>query len=181
MRLSTRMADSADQVERFLHNLAERARPLAAKHLAELNDYAADLGATTPLAAWDIPYYAEKQREYQLGINQEMLKPWFELKRCFNGLFDVAGELFGLSFKADESVDVWHKDVHFYRVINEQGEAVAGLYLDIYSRARKSGGAWMDVCRSRLDLGEQQQQPIAYLTCNFRQTVRRQAQSVDSR
>lgn len=167
MRLSTRMADSADQVERFLHNLAERARPLAAKQLAELNDYAADLGATTPLAAWDIPYYAEKQRDYQLGINQEMLKPWFELKRCFNGLFDVAGELFGLSFKSDESVDVWHEDVHFYRVINEQGESVAGIYLDIYSRARKSGGAWMDVCRSRLDLGEKQQQPIAYLTCNF--------------
>ncbi len=167
MRLSTRMVDSSGQVEQFLRNLAERARPLAARQLAELNDYAADLGATTPLAAWDIPYYAEKLREHQLGINQDMLKPWFELKRCFNGLFDVAGELFGLSFQADESVEAWHEDVHFYRVINEQGEIVAGLYLDIYSRARKSGGAWMDVCRSRLSIGDHQQQPIAYLTCNF--------------
>ena len=167
MRLSTRMADNADQVESFLRDLARRARPQAETQLAELTDFAADLGAETPLAPWDIAYYSEKLRERQLGINQEKLKPWFELKRCFDGLFMVAGELFGLSFVADDTVETWHDDVHFYRVRNADGQAIAGLYLDIYSRARKSGGAWMDVCRSRLAIGNHQQQPVAYLTCNF--------------
>ncbi|AKS41343.1 M3 family metallopeptidase [Wenzhouxiangella marina] len=167
LRLSTRMAESSAQVESFLDDLARRARPMATAQLAELEDFAARQGAETPLAPWDIPYYAEKLREERLGINQERLKPWFELKRCFDGLFTVAGELFGLRFEADEQVETWHEDVHFYRVLNDDGQALAGLYLDLYARARKSGGAWMDVCRSRLEIDGHSQQPIAFLTCNF--------------
>lgn len=167
MRLSTRMADSAEQVERFLHDLAGRARPQAQAQLDELNDFAAGLGAETPLAPWDIAYYSEKLREEKLGISETMLKPFFELKRVFDGLFTTAGELFGLGFEADESVDTWHKDVHFFRVLDEGGLQVAGLYLDLYSRGRKSGGAWMDVCRARMRVADIEQLPVAYLTCNF--------------
>ena len=167
MCLATRMAESADAVEEFLRDLARRARPHAEAEVAQLNDFAAGLGGTRPLEPWDVAYYAEKQREHELGINQEKLKPWFELKRCFDGLFLVAGELFGLSFEADRDVDTWHEEVLFFRVLDGNGEAVAGLYLDLYSRPRKSGGAWMDVCRSRLAIGRHQQQPVAYLTCNF--------------
>ncbi len=167
MRLSTRMADSAEQIEDFLTELAEHARPLAAQQMAELADFASGLGASVPLAAWDIPYYAEKLREHQLGISKERLKPWFEPQRCFDGLFEVAGELFGLSFAVDRSVETWHDDVHYYRVMNAAGENIAGLFLDLYARERKQGGAWMGVCRSKLQLGDQQQTPVAYLTCNF--------------
>jgi len=167
MRLSTRMADSAEQVEDFLTRLAERAKPMAEQQLAELNEFAAGLGAELPLAAWDIPYYAEKLRDRQLGINQEKLKPWFELKHCFNGLFEVARELFGLRFEVDDSVETWHDDVHFYRVLDAEGDRIAGLYLDLYARDRKQGGAWMGICRSRIRLAGHEQQPIAYLTCNF--------------
>ncbi len=167
LKLSRRMAGSADEVEHFLRDLATRARPMAESQLAELTAFAAGLGATTPLAPWDISYYSEKLRDQQLGINQEKLKPWFELQRCFDGLFQVAEALFGLSFAADSTVDTWHEDVHFYRVLDSHGQPIAGLYLDLYARARKSGGAWMDVCRSRLVVGERRQQPIAYLSCNF--------------
>ena len=166
-RLFTRMADSPEQVETFLLDLAEKARPKAEAQLAELNAFAASLGAHTPLEPWDMGYFAEKLRDEQLGINQEKLKPWFELNRCFNALFMVAEELFGLHFEADDTVPTWHEDVHYYRVLDAGGQAIAGIYLDIYARARKSGGAWMDVCRSRLRIGDQQQQPVAYLTCNF--------------
>jgi oligopeptidase A len=167
MRLTTRMAESSDQIEGFLTELAARARPLAVEQFEELSRFAADLGAELPLAAWDMPYYAEKLRDRQLGINQEKLKPWFELRHCFNGLFEVARALFGLRFEVDDSVETWHPDVHFYRVIGSDGEPMAGLYLDLYARDRKQGGAWMGICRSRLELGERRQQPIAYLTCNF--------------
>jgi len=167
MRLTTRMAESAEQIESFLLELAERAGPLARRQLEELNQFAAGLGADMPLAPWDIPYYAEKLRDHELGINQEKLKPWFELNHCFNGLFEVARELFGLHFEVDSSVETWHDDVHFYRVLNADGQRIAGLYLDLYSRQRKQGGAWMGICRSRLGLAGHDQQPIAYLTCNF--------------
>jgi oligopeptidase A len=167
MRLSTRMADTAGEVESFLHDLADRARPQARAQLEELNAFAAGRGAETPLAPWDLAYYSEKLREEKLGINESMLKPWFELQRVFDGLFTTAGELFGLRFEADDAVDTWHEDVHFFRVLDESGQRVAGLYLDLYSRPRKSGGAWMDVCRARMNVGGVEQLPVAYLTCNF--------------
>ncbi len=167
MRLSTRMADSADQVEAFLRDLAERARPMAREQLEELTEFAAGHGAPTPLAPWDIGYWSEKLRDEKLGINQEKLKPWFELTRVFDGLFTTARDLFGLEFSADDAIETWHEDVHFFHVIGQDGEPVAGLYLDLYARAGKFGGAWMDVCRTRLNMGGREQLPVAYLTCNF--------------
>jgi len=167
MRLSTRMADSAAEVTAFLEDLAARARGHAEAQLDELNEFAAGIGAEMPLAPWDIAYYSEKLREEKLGISESMLKPWFEIQRAFDGLFTTAGNLFGLKFEPDESVDTWHEDVHFFHVLDESGQRQAGLYLDLYSRARKSGGAWMDVCRARLRAGGLEQLPVAYLTCNF--------------
>lgn len=167
MQLTTRMAESAEQIEDFLLRLAERARPQAQRQLDELSEFAAGLDAELPLAAWDIPYLAEKLRDQQLGINQEKLKPWFELRHCFNGLFEVAHELFGLNFEVDDTVTTWHKDVHFYRVLDASGARIAGVYLDLYARERKQGGAWMGICRSKLKLGNHDQEPIAFLTCNF--------------
>jgi oligopeptidase A len=167
LRLSTRMAESAGQVESFLRDLAERARPMAREQLDELTAFAAGKGAPTPLAPWDIAYWSEKLRDEKLGINQEKLKPWFELTRVFDGLFTTAGELFGLGFKADETIESWHEDVRFFHVTDREGQPVAGLYLDLYARSRKSGGAWMDVCRTRLAMAGREQLPVAYLTCNF--------------
>ncbi len=166
-KLVTRMADTPARVEAFLHDLAERARPLAEAQLEELTEFAAGLGGPNPLEPWDIAYYSEKLREAELGLSEEKLRPWFELNRAFDGLFTTAGELFGLRFEADPTVETWHEDVHFYNVIDGDDERVAGLFLDLYSRPRKSGGAWMDVCRSRLVAGDDRQIPVAYLTCNF--------------
>ena len=167
LRLAKRMADSPAEVERFLLDLAAKARTQAASQLQTLNEFAAELGADTPLAPWDLGYYTEKLREKTLGINEERLKPWFELGRVFDGLFLVARDLFGLQFIDDDGVETWHPDVHYFRVLDADGEAVAGMFLDLYARARKSGGAWMDVCRSRLVIGKERQQPVAYFTCNF--------------
>ncbi len=167
LRLAKRMADSPESVERFLLDLAARARSQAEDQLKSLNEFAAELGAETPLAPWDLAYYTEKLREKTLGINEEKLKPWFELGRVFDGLFLVARDLFGLQFVDDESVETWHPDVRYFQVLNADGEPVAGMFLDLYSRARKSGGAWMGECRARLKIGEHHQQPVAYLTCNF--------------
>jgi oligopeptidase A len=83
------------------------------------------------------------------------------------GLFTVAERVFGMRLVERRGVDTWHPDVHFFDVVDLDGTVRAGVYLDHYARAGKRGGAWMDVCRSRLNDGESAFKPVAYLTCNF--------------
>lgn len=167
MRLTTRMAESVEQVRAFLEDLAARTRPVAEREFAGLAEFAGRHGGPAELQSWDIPYYSEKLRETKLGINQDKLRPWFEIGAVIGGLFDTAQQLFGLHFETDNTVPVWHPDVRFYRVTDHDGKPRAALYLDLYSRSGKHSGAWMDVCRSRLNLGGRRQSPVAYLNCNF--------------
>ncbi len=166
-RLETRMAESVEAIESFLTDLANRARPMAETQLQALNDFAATKGAEVPLKPWDVAYYTEQLKEETLGINDELLKPYFEVEAVFGGLFATAEKLFGLQFEKEPNPETWHEHVSFYHVNKKEGQRMAGLYLDIYARPKKAGGAWMDVCRSRLVKGEIKQLPIAYLTCNF--------------
>ncbi|MFO7764757.1 MAG: M3 family metallopeptidase [Wenzhouxiangellaceae bacterium] len=170
LKLSRRMAPNVETIEHFLDDLAERARPEARRQLAELQRFAADSGGPESLEAWDMAYYSEKIREQRLGLSQEKLKPWFELEATLNGLFELAETLFGVTLERDDTVPAWHPSVRFYRVDSGHGKAPAGLYLDLYSRAGKQGGAWMDVCRQRMALDDDSPRaPVAFLTCNFAQ------------
>jgi oligopeptidase A len=167
-RLSRRMAPDVDAVERFLLDLADRARPAAREQLAELTAFARDDGGRDPLQPWDIPYYSEKMREARLGLSQEKLKPWFELEAVLGALFGLAEQLFGVRFQRDDEVAAWHDSVRFYRLVGSGERADAGLYVDLYARAGKQGGAWMDVCRQRMALPDRAARPpVAFLTCNF--------------
>ncbi|MDR9452678.1 MAG: M3 family metallopeptidase [Wenzhouxiangella sp.] len=166
-QLQTRMADTVEDVETMLENLAAQAKPKAVQQLNDLSEFAKAEGATLPLQPWDVPYYTEKYRSAVLGIDDEAIKPYFEVDRVFTGLFDTATRLFEITFERDDRVETWHETVRYYHVKNAQGEPMAGLYLDIYARAKKAGGAWMDVCRSRWVHQDTRQLPVAYLTCNF--------------
>ncbi len=167
LKLSRRMAPDAAAIDGFLHDLAGRARPMARAQLRELSEFAHGLGGPKTLQPWDVGYYSEKMRERRLGLSQEKLKPWFELEHILAGLFELAGKLFGVRLERDEAVATWHPEVRFYRVVSGD-RPVAGLYLDLYARSGKQGGAWMDVCRQRmrLDTGPARN-PVAFLTCNF--------------
>ena len=172
VKLERRMAPDAETVDHFLHDLAERARPAAQEQLDALTAFAVEHGGPQSLEPWDIAFWSEKMRESTLGLNQEKLKPWFELERTLTGLFGLAEALFGVRFERDDDVPTWHEDVRYYRVRlgdedanGESGDA--GLYLDLYARTGKQGGAWMDVCRQRSGLGTEPRAPVAFLTCNF--------------
>ena len=166
LSVERKMARSPEEVIQFLKDLATRAHPQAQQEFAELQAFAAEQGADL-LQPWDVGYYSEKLRQARYAISQEELRPWFPAPRVIEGLFQVAGRLFDLSFEMDASVPTWHPDARYYRVVRN-GQPLAGFYLDLYAREGKRGGAWMDVCRNRRRTADDQLQlPVAYLTCNF--------------
>ncbi len=165
--LSTRMAESAEAVMEFLGSLSEQALPAAREQQAALAAFAAGQGADLPLEAWDLTFWAERFRQAELDLSDEMLKPYFPLGSMVSALFHICGRIFGISLERDRSVSVWHKDARFFWLHDSDGERCAGLYMDLFARKDKRGGAWMDICHSRRNFATGVQLPVAYLNCNF--------------
>ena len=165
--LATKMAGTPERVLAFLRDLAARAKPVAEKELAELRDFArAELGIAQ-LQPWDVSYAAEKLRVKKYALSEEELKPYFPLDAVLEGLFAIVARVFGVTLRVRDGVEVWHPDVRYYDVLDAAGRTIAGCFVDLYSRAGKRGGAWMDNARSRYAEGAKLHLPIAYLTCNF--------------
>ncbi|WP_374602021.1 M3 family metallopeptidase [Arenimonas sp.] len=165
--LDDKMAGTPERVLGFLRELAAKARPVAQRELDELRAFAAGTLGIAGLQPWDVAYASEKLRESRFAFSEEDLKPYFPLPAVMQGLFTVAERVFGVRLVERKGVDAWHKDVHFFDVVDADGSVRAGVYLDHYARAGKRGGAWMDVCRARLNDGVSAHKPVAYLTCNF--------------
>ncbi len=164
--LVPKMAKSPEEVIAFLEDLAKRARPFAENDLAELRQFAKDELGLDDLKAWDMPYASEKLQERRYAFSAQEVKQYFPEHKVVDGLFRLIQNLFTVEIKPDDA-PVWHKDVRFYR-IERAGKLIGQFYLDLYARAGKSGGAWMDDARGRRvkDHGALQT-PVAYLTCNF--------------
>lgn len=166
--LSTKMAENPEQVMDFLNDLARRSKPQAESEKQEIESYASAEFGMSELKAWDYAYYAEKLKQNKYSISDEELKPYFPEHRVLTGLFEVVSRLFGLQVVEVLNVDTWHKDVRYFEIHDSQGELRGAFYLDLYARAKKRGGAWMDECRvRRTKLSGDLQTPVAYLTCNF--------------
>jgi oligopeptidase A len=165
--LATKMADSPDQVLKFLTDLARRARPQAQRELDELRAFARDRFGAETLEAWDIGYYSEKLRQQRYQLSQEELRPYFPITRVLPGLFAVAERLFGMTIRPLEGVEVWHPEVRVYQIVDSAGAQRGRFYLDLYARPHKRGGAWMDGCLARRRVGETVRLPAACLVCNF--------------
>ncbi|MFW8591588.1 oligopeptidase A [Glaciecola sp. 2405UD65-10] len=166
--LATKMAADVDQVVDFLEDLAKRSKPQGELEKQELTEFADSHFNQAELEAWDYAYYAEKLKQDKYSVSDEELRPYFPEQRVLSGLFEVVSRLYGLSIVEVENVDTWHKDVRFFEIHDSIGRLRGSFYLDLYARAKKRGGAWMDECRVRrvLEDGELQS-PVAYLTCNF--------------
>jgi oligopeptidase A len=164
--LVPKMAESPEHVIEFLEDLARRARPYAEKDLAELRAFAKDELGIDDMQAWDVTYASEKLREKRYAFSAQEVKQYFPEPKVVDGLFKLVSNLFGVAIRPDEA-PVWHPDVRFFR-IERDGELVGQFYLDLYARAGKGQGAWMDDARGRrLTTGGIIQTPVAYLTCNF--------------
>lgn len=166
--LATKMAESPQQVLHFLNDLANRSKPHAETDLQEVTAFAKEQYQLQTLNAWDLAYYSEKLKQQKYAISDEELRPYFPENKVVSGLFEVVARLFGLQIKEREDVDTWHKDVRFFEIFDKQQQLRGAFYLDLYARAKKRGGAWMDECQvKRTKADGSVQVPVAYLTCNF--------------
>ena len=170
--IATKMANTTDEVMSFLQDLALKSKHQGEQDIEELKAFVKSEHSQTftndELQAWDLAYYSEKLKHSRYAISDEELRPYFPKGRVVNGLFEVVHKLFGLTIKERANVDVWHNDVSFYDVFDSSGELRGSFYLDLYARAKKRGGAWMDDCVGRHQLANGViQYPVAYLTCNF--------------
>ena len=169
--LATKMAHSASEVLDFLTDLVARAKPIAEKEYAELVSYAKEVAGIDDLAAWDVSYFSEKLRQQRYAVSQEELKPYFPEDTVIKGLFTVVNKLYGIVINERHDVDVWHQDVRFFEVMDDEGAPCGQFYLDLYAREHKRGGAWMDGCTGRRQTAAGVVTPVAFLTCNFSEPV----------
>jgi len=170
LSLASKMAESTDQVLSFLRDLGVRGKPFAAQDLAELKAFAAEQGLHD-LQSWDVGYYSEKLREQRYSISQEILRAYFPIDKVLSGLFVIVERLYGIQIAELKGFDSWHPDVRLFE-ISENGEHVGRFFFDLYARANKRGGAWMDGARDkRRTAGGELISPVANLVCNFTPAV----------
>jgi oligopeptidase A len=160
--LATRMAKSSKQVLTFLDDLARRCLPAARQEFSDLEEFAG-----RKLEAWDMAFYSERLQESRFKVSQEALRPYFPLPKVLEGLFGLIRRLYRIDVRERPGMGVWHASVRYYDLFDQNGERVAGFYLDPYSRTEKRSGAWMDECVVAKSLPSGTALPVAQLVCNF--------------
>ena len=173
LSLAPKMANSVEEVDSFLTNFAQKAKPFALKDWQELSEFAkTELSITDGLEPWDVAFASERLKQERYSFSENELKQYFPLPKVLDGLFQVIQTLFGVKIEA-ASLPTWHADVQSFSVKNAKGNIVAYFYLDPYARPGKRGGAWMDDARGRRVLPNGEIQiPVAYLVCNFAPPVK---------
>ena len=168
--LTNRMCQTPVQLDAFFKSLMDAALPFAKKDLEEVSAFAQSLGAELPLQRWDFSYYSEKLKKQKYDFDAELLRPYFQLEKVRQGIFDLYGRLYGLTFSEAKNIDVYHPDVKVYEV--RDGQRFMGiLYLDMHPRASKRSGAWMTEFREQSNMNGQQVRPLIQVVCNFSKPV----------
>ena len=165
--LEERMAETPEKVKSFLNELLEKAKPAAQKEFDELTAFAKELDGIERLEKWDGAYYSEKLKQKLFNLDDEKLKPYFELKNVINGVFTVAEKLYGLHFEEVQNIDKYHPDVKTYEVKDDDGELVAIFYADFHPRAGKRNGAWMTSYKPQQIKDGKNDRPHISIVCNF--------------
>ncbi|RZT95694.1 peptidyl-dipeptidase Dcp [Ancylomarina subtilis] len=165
--LEERMAETPGKVVNFLNELLEASMPKAKEEFEELQAYAKKIGADFELQRWDWAYYAEKLKTEKFQVNDELTRPYFELERVKQGIFDLATALYGLSFKLNTEIDKYHGEVDVYEVFDKKGDFLSVFYADFHPRDSKQGGAWMTSYREQFMQNGKDNRPHISIVCNF--------------
>lgn len=165
--LEERMAEKPEKVTAFLNDLLVKAKPAAIKEFNELTKFAKNIDGIDQLEIWDNAYYSEKLKQEKFNLDDEKLKPYFELTNVIQGAFTVANKLFGLRFEETSEVDVYHEDVKTYKVLDENNNFIALFYADFHPRPGKRNGAWMTSFKPQYVKDGVNERPHISIVCNF--------------
>ncbi|MFQ6045720.1 MAG: M3 family metallopeptidase [Gemmatimonadales bacterium] len=164
--LSDNMAETPDRVYRFLDQIWEAALRVAKDERDALREMMREDGVEAELEGWDWRYYTEKVRRARYALDEEALRPYFEVTAVRDGAFRVAGKLFGITFTELTDVPRWHRDQQVFEVREADGSHLGVLYMDFFARPSKRGGAWMNALRSQSGL-DGEVHPIVTNNFNF--------------
>ncbi|KYG75018.1 peptidyl-dipeptidase Dcp [Roseivirga ehrenbergii] len=165
--LEERMAESPKKVLDFLDEIQKHGIEAAKKDVKEVEAFAKKLDGIDKLERWDFGYYSEKLKMEKYSIDDEMLKPYFKLENVVDGVFQTAQKLYGLTFKKNDEIEVYHPDVTAYEVKNEKGEHMAIFYADFFPRPGKRAGAWMTLFAGQYKDEKGDHRPLVSNVCNF--------------
>lgn len=164
--LEERMAGSPQKVKEFLSDLMDKAKPAAEKEFKQLEDFAREIDGIDKLQKWDGAYYSEKLKQKLFDLDDEKLKPYFQLEKVLDGAFTIAGKLFGIRFDEVQDIDKYHNDVRTFEVTDDKG-FVAVFYADFFPRKGKRNGAWMTSFKSQYIKDGLNERPHVSIVCNF--------------
>ncbi len=165
--LEENMAKNPENVYKLLNQIWDAALPMAKAEARELQKLIDADGGDFKLAAWDWWYYAEKLKKAKYDLDESELRPYFQMEKVRQGVFDTATKLFGITFTERSDISKYHPDVTVYEVKNADGSHVGILYTDYYPRASKRGGAWMDAWRKQSNIAGNRVTPLIYNVGNF--------------
>lgn len=165
--LEERMAQTPEKVKSFLNDLLTKAKPAAEREFAQLTAFAKKMDGIDQLEKWDGAYYSEKLKQELFNLDDEKLKPYFELEKVQAGAFEIANRLFGLTFTEVFDIDKYHDEVHTFEVTDEKGDLVAVFYSDYFPREGKRNGAWMTSFKHQYIQNGVNERPHVSIVCNF--------------
>ena len=166
--LTRRMAENSGNVYHLLNELLEAYAPAAHREVEEVKALAQEMeGNEFELMPWDWAYYSEKLKQKKFSLNEEELRPYFELDKVIGGVFGLATRLYGITFQENKEIPVYHPDVTAYEVFDRDGSFLAVLYADFHPRASKRSGAWMTSYKEQWKDENGDSRPHVSVTMNF--------------
>ncbi len=165
--LKNRMASTPEKVNQFIQELTAAVKPYAEKEVEEIKDYMAAEGLNEEPQQWDYSYYTKKLKEERFGYNEEETRPYFELNNVKQGVFDLATTLYGITFRKNDAIQVYHEDVEVFEVFDEDSSFLGILYLDFFPREGKSAGAWNTIFNNQKILNGENIRPHTLIVTNF--------------
>jgi peptidyl-dipeptidase Dcp len=165
--LEERMAKTPENVQHFLNELLDKAKPAAEREFNNLEAFAKELDGIETLQKWDGPYYSEKLKQKLFSLDDEQLKPYFKLENVIDGAFTIAERLYDLKFQKIDTIDKYHEDVLTYKVTDTNGNLVSIFYADFFPRPGKRNGAWMTVYKPQYIKHSENSRPHISIVCNF--------------
>ena len=165
--LEERMAETPEKVLSFSKDLLRKAKPAALREFKNLESFAKKLDGIDQLQKWDSAYYSEKLKKEIFNLDQEILKPYFQLENVIEGVFTVANKLYDLTFEEVFTIEKYHEDVKTYHVKSTKDEFIAILYADFHPREGKRNGAWMTSYKSQQIRNNSNERPHISIVCNF--------------